>query len=156
MRKPNKNKATYKGPYPNNPNLKFQNIKKSMRTETDGPTVDAFSSIDTTTNTGLTDSEKTKHTATKTKRPTKEKTKSFSITRDAILAIVFSVVSTGVGIVIYSHSNRFVSIEKDVDYIKDNVKDQKDKIEKVSDQATSTDRKIDLLSQKFDIKLQKK
>lgn len=158
MRKNNnsKKKSTYKGPFPNNPNLLFQNVKKSMRTEIDGPTVDTFSSMDTTTNTGLNEVVPAKQGTPKKKRPTKEKPKKFSFSAEWILGIAFVIASTIVGIVIYNHSNRFVSVEKDIDYIKTNANDQKKQIEKVSDQNISIDKKVDLLNQKIELKFDKK
>jgi len=158
MRKNNnsKKKSTYKGPFPNNPNLLFQNVKKSMRTEIDGPTVDTFSTMDTTTNTGLNEVIPSKQVDPNEKRPTKEKQKKFSFSAEWILGLVFVIASTIVGIVIYNHSNRFVSVEKDIDYIKINADEQKKQIEKVSEQTTSIDKKVDLLNQKVDFKFDKK
>lgn len=153
----NKKKKTYKGPFPNNPNMYIQNVKKSMRTETDGPTVDTFSTMDTTTNTGFSESANTVgDSLPKTKRPTKEKTKKFSLSLEWKFGIIVTLISTFVGVVIYNHSNKFVSIEKDIDYIKDNSKDQKIQIEKVTDQTISIDKSIDLLNQKVDFKTQRK
>ena len=152
----NKKKTTYKGPFPNNPNLHIQNVRKSMRTEIDGPTVDTFSAMDTTTNTGLSEANAIEQAPQRTKRPTKEKPKKNIISTEWILGILFTIVSAVVAIVIYNHSNKFVSVEKDIDYIKDNAKDQKTQIEKVTDQTNSIDKKIDLLNQKVDLKSQKK
>jgi len=160
MRKPpannKKKKSTFKSPYHSNPDLAIHNVKKSMRPQLDGPTVDNFSSIDSTNSTKQLDSSEVKPKSQRVKRPTTEKPKKFNLSFDAKLGIVFAIASTIVGIVIYNHSNRFVSIEKDIDYIKENVKDTKSQIEKVVDQTTSIDRKIDLLKQKSELEQKKK
>jgi hypothetical protein len=160
MRKPpannKKKKSTFKGPYHSNPDLAIHNVKKSMRPQLDGPTVDNFSTIDSTNSTKQLDSSELKPKSQRVKRPTTEKPKRFNVSIDAILGIAFAIGSAIVGIVIYNHSNRFVSIEKDIDYIKENAKDTKSRIEKVVDQTTSIDRKIDLLKQKSELEQKKK
>lgn len=149
MRKPTKKKSTYKGPYPNNPNLDIQNVRKSMRTDSDGPTIDTFSNIDTTTN--INDGTTQRPSSPRTKRPTKEKPKKgFNISADWLLGSAFVIASTIVGIVIYNHSNNFVSINKDIEFIKDNAKEQKSQIEKINDQNISIDKKLELLNQKVE------
>jgi hypothetical protein len=151
-KKNNSRKSTYKGQFPNNPNLLVQNVRKNMRTEIDGPTVDTFSTMDSTTSTGVVEPNKTVISNKKTKRPTKEKSPSVNISMEAILAIVFTIVSGIVGVVIYNHGKQFVAIEKDVDHIKENVNEQKNKIETVNEKTNSIDKKIDLLNQRIEMK----
>lgn len=149
MRKPSgKKKPNYRGPYQDNPDLGIQTIRKSMRPESDGPTVDTFSNIDTTTNFGLNETNPAK-TTPRRKRPTKEKKRSVSF--ENILIYIFGLIATGVGIIVYTHSNKFVSVEKDIEYIKDDTKEQKQQIETVSKQTNEIDKKIDLLDQKVNI-----
>lgn len=157
MRKPNKKKkSSYKGPYQRNPEVRLHNVKKSMRTLTDGPTVDTFSNIDTTTSYSPSEVSDEKPKTQRPKRPTKEKTKRKNISLETIVVIVIGFIASGVGIIVYTHSNRFVSVEKDIEYIKDDVKDNKSQLEKVIDQNTTIDRKIDLLKQKVDLEPKKK
>ncbi len=152
----NKKKLNYRGPFQNNPNLQVQNVRKSMRTDTDGPTVDTFSTMDTTTNTVMSEPNNSKEEKKKLKRPTKEKPRNLQVSTEWIFGIVFTLVSTTVGVVIYNHSNKFVAIEKDIDYIKDDIKEEKNQIEKISEQMNSIDKKNELLNQKVDLKSQKK
>ena len=157
MRKNNtRKKPNYKGPFQNNPNLQVQNVRKSMRTDTDGPTVDTFSTMDTTTNMVMSDSNISKEEKKKVKRPTVENQRKFQVSTEWVFGIVFAIVSAVVGTVIYNHSNKFVAIEKDIDYMKDDIKEEKKQIEKISDQTNSIDKKNDLLNQKVDFKSQKK
>ena len=157
MRKPTKKKkSNYKGPYHKNPEVALHNVKKSMRTATDGPTIDTFSNIDTTTSYSPAEFSDDKPKTQRPKRPTKEKSKKRNISLETIFIIVIGFVATGVGIIVYTHNNKFVSVEKDIEYIKDDVKDTKNKLEKVIDQNTTIDRKIDLLKQKVDLETKKK
>lgn len=151
-----KGKGNYKGPFQNNPYLAIQNIRKSMRPETDGPTVDTFSDIDSTTSIGVTQVNIPKQTTKKTQRPTKESKKKFKFSIEGIFLSIFSIVAIGIGIIVYNHSNKFVSVEKDIEFIKEGSKEQKDKIESISKQTNDIDKKIDLLNQKIDITVQKK
>lgn len=157
MRKPNnKKKSNYKGPYHKNPEVALHNVKRSMRTATDGPTIDTFSNIDTTISYSPVEVSEEKPKTQRPKRPTKEKSKKWNISIETIFIIFIGFVASGVGIIVYAHSNKFVSVEKDIEYIKDDVKDTKKKLEKVIDQNTSIDRKIDLLKQKVDLEPKKK
>lgn len=157
MRKPNnKKKPSYKGPFPKNPEVALHNVKKSMRTATDGPTVDTFSNLDTTTSYSPSETKDDKPKGQRLKRPTKEKSKKWNISLETIVITIIGFVATGVGIIVYTHSNRFVSIEKDIEYIKDDVKDNEIQIEKVTEQNTDIDRKVDLLKQKVDLEPKRK
>jgi hypothetical protein len=157
MRKPNNNKkSSYKGPFPKNPEVAIHNVKKSMRTPTDGPTVDTFSNIDTTTNYSSSESLHSKPKTQRPKRPTKEKPKKWNVSLESVFIIIVGFIAAGVGIIVYTHSNKFVSVEKDIEYIKDDVKENKTQLEKVIDINTTIDRKIDLLKQKVDIEPKKK
>lgn len=157
MRKPkHKKKSGYKGPYQKNPEVVLHNVKKSMRTATDGPTVDTFSIIDTTTSYSPLDLSDGTPKTQRPKRPTKEKPKKWNISLEAIFIIIVGFIATGVGIIVYTHGNKFVSVEKDIEYITDDVKDNKIRLEKVIDQNTAIDRKIDLLKQKVDLEPKKK
>lgn len=157
MRKPNNNKkSSYKGPFPKNPEVALHNVKKSMRTPTDGPTVDTFSNIDTTTNYSSSESLDSKPKSQRSKRPTKEKPKKWNVSLESVIISIVGFIAAGVGIIVYTHSNKFVSVEKDIEYIKDDVKENKTQLEKVIDINTTIDRKIDLLKQKVDIEPKKK
>ncbi|HVA98601.1 MAG TPA: hypothetical protein VNG53_06870 [Bacteroidia bacterium] len=154
-RQNNKKKINYKGPFPNNPNLGFQTVKKSMRTEIDGPTVDAFSKMDSTTDTD----NDTKEAPRKTKRPTKERKSRKTISTEFILGIVFTglitIGSAIVGVFIYNHSNRLTSIERDIFYLNKDADNQNVQMEKISDKTNKNGEKIDLLNQKIDLQSQK-
>jgi hypothetical protein len=146
----NRNKPLYKGPFQENPNLLFQNVKKSMRPEVAGPTVNTFSTLDSTTNVLPNEANDLRLVNTGGKRPTKEK--SFSISTENIILIIIGFIAAGIGIIVFTHSNKFVSVEKDIDYLKEDSKEQKELIKSVDQKATNIDRKVDLLIQKVDFK----
>jgi len=153
----NKKKGSFKGPYQNNPNLAIQNVRTSMRPESDGPTVDTFSSIDSTINiSGSTSQENPIPPKPRTKRPTKAKEKRIPISMENVILTIFGFVALGIGIIVFNHSNKFVSIDKDIEFIKDNSKDIKQDVESIKVQAYDTDKKIELLNQKIDYTLKKK
>lgn len=146
----NRNKPLYKGPFQENPNLLFQNVKKSMRPEADGPTVNTFSNLDSTTNILPNEDNDVRPITVGSKRPTKEK--SLSISKENIFLIILGFVATGIGIIVFTHSNKIVAVEKDIDYLKGDSKEQKELIKSVDEKATVIDKKIDLLNQKVDLK----
>jgi len=156
MRKPNiKKKGNYKGPFQGNPNLAVQNIKKSMRPETDGPTIDTFSSIDSTTSIGVAQVISPKQPAKKIQRPTKERSKKFKLSTESIFLTIIGFAAVGIGIIVYDHSNKFASVEKDIEFIKEENREQKDKVESILKQTNEIDKKVDLLNQKIDMTIQK-
>lgn len=150
---PKRDKPSYKGPYQNNPNLLVQNIKKSMRPEAEGPTVNTFSSLDSTTNVLPNEENDVRQLTPGIKRPTKEKR--FSISLENILLIIVGFVATGIGVIVYTHSSKFVAVEKDIDYLKGDSKEQKELIKSVDDKVILIDKKVDLLNQKVDFKTEK-
>lgn len=158
MRKPNnKKKGSFKGPFQNNPNLQIQNVRASMRPESDGPTVDTFSSIDSTTNfLGSSPQDNTIQPKARTKRPTKAKPKKVPISIENIILTVFGFVAIGIGIIVFNHSNNLVSIGKDIDYMKDDTKEIRQDVENIKTKSNETDKKIDMLNQKVDFTTKKK
>jgi len=151
-------KSSYKGPYHKNPDITFHTVKKSMVTQTDGPTVDGFSTIDSTTETEQSNEVNTK--TTDEKRPTKAKNRKSKLSIDAIAGIVFTIIftiiSVVIGIVVFNHSNKFVSVEKDIEYIQKKTDESSVKIENIEEKTTSIDRKIDILKLKSEIEQKKK
>ena len=145
----NRAKPTYKGPYQDNPNLSLQNVKKSMRPEADGPTVDTFSSLDSTTNILPNDENDLRLSSEQQKRPTKEK--KITISLEGIFLLILGIVATGIGIIVFTHGNKFVAVEKDIDYIKDDLKEQKVQIHNIENNTLTIDRKVDLLKQEVDL-----
>jgi len=146
--KNNRKKPVYKGPYQKNPNLDFQNVRKSMRPENEGPTVDTFSDMDSTTNV-LPNEENDLRNAFGERRPTKEKR--FNISTENMFFTIFGFVAIGIGIVVYNHGNRFISAEKDIEYIKEDISDQKETLEKIDDKTEKIERKVDLMNQKIEL-----
>lgn len=149
----NRSKPIYKGPYQENPNLMFQNIKKSMRPEAEGPTVDTFSNLDSTTSILPNEENDIRASKENIKRPTKEKKFPFSI--ESIVLFILGLAAAGIGVIVYTHSNKFVAVEKDINYIQVDLKDQKDQIKTIENNTITLDKKIDLLDQKVDLKLNK-
>lgn len=144
-------KPEYKGPYQQNPDVNFHNVKKSMRPEVEGPTVDAFSESDSTTNV-LSNEENDVRQDSRKKRPTKERTTLFS--KENLVITLITLLLGAAGIIVYNYNEKFVSINKDIDYIKEDLSDQGENIEKVEDKADGIDRKLDMLNLKLDLKEQ--
>ena len=92
----------------------FQNIKKSMRPEAEGPTVDTFSNLDSTTSILPNEENDIRASKENIKRPTKEKKFPFSI--ESIVLFILGLVAAGIGVIVYTHSNKFVAVEKDILY----------------------------------------
>lgn len=145
----NRAKPTYKGPYQDNPNLSFQNVKKSMRPEADGPTVDTFSSLDSTTNILPNEENDLRSSSEQQKRPTKEK--KITISFEGIIILIVSLLATGIGIIVYTHGNKFVAVEKDINYIQDDLREQKVQIQTIETNTLTIDRKVDLLRQEVEL-----
>lgn len=152
-----KKKGSFKGPYQSNPNLQIQNVRASMRPESDGPTVDTFSSIDSTTNfLGSANQDNAIQPKTRAKRPTKAKKKKIQLSVENIVLTIFGFVAIGIGIIVFNHSNNFVAIEKDIDYLKDDTKEIKQDIENTKSKVNEMDKKIDMLNQKIDYTTKRK
>jgi len=152
-------KPTYKGPYQNNPNQLIQTVKKVMRPETDGPTVDIFSNIDSTTDIKTEDIDvRNSLSNPKTKRPTTEKRKK-KLPLPQWLIWVLSIFGAGfvsvVSTLVWSHSNKFVAVEKDISHIQEEVKEQKTSIKEIDCKVTNIDKSLELLNQKVDFKIDK-
>jgi hypothetical protein len=150
-REKKRNKPSYKGPFQNNPELQIHNVRKTMKSENKGPTIDGFSEIDSTINLNSQNKIVKKTQTKRTKRPTKEK-KIKWLSIENILITIFTLFTAGIGIIVYNHSNKFVSIEKDIEYIRLDASDKKAQIDKIIDKTTEMDKKVDLLNQKIDLK----
>ncbi len=107
-------KKEYRGPFPINSEVPIHNVRKSMRPSAEGPTAETFSDQDGTTNM-LSKSENDFRLPSENKRPTKERR--FEISGENIFLFILGIVAAGIGIIVYNHSNKFVAIEKDVEYI---------------------------------------
>lgn len=149
----NRKKPVYKGPFQTNPNLEVQNVRKSMRPENEGPTVDTFSEMDSTTSV-LPNEENDIRDTSGIKRPTKEKR--FTISTENLFFAIFGFVAIGIGILVFSHGNRFVSVEKDIEYIQKDIVEQKATLEKIDDKTDNIERKVDLINQKIELEKKEK
>lgn len=119
-----------------------------MRPETDGPTIDTFLSTDNTTDI-KTDDIDARNTLN---RPTKEKPElPFPQWLKWLLGVIGTCAVTGIGAIVYNHSNRLVAEEKDINYIRDEVKDQKVDLKETKDKVININENVDLLKQKIDL-----
>ena len=149
MVKRNNKKKSYKGPFHKNSEVSIHNVKKVMRPNDVEPTIDGFTNVDYTDTLA---SSKTETTSKKRKpRPTKEK-KYKLITKENIIIFLISLVASGIGVVVYNYSNRFVAVEKDVQYIQTDINDLKSKTDKTSDKTDEVDKKVEVLLNKIDDK----
>jgi len=140
------NKPAYKGPFQSNPNLDVQNVKKSMRPESEGPTVDTFSELDSTTNV-LPNEENDIRAKTDVKRPTKEKR--FTISTETLFFTIFGFVAIGIGLIVYNHSNKFVAVEKDIEYIQKDIEEQGEDMDKIEEKVDDIDKNVLLIKQEL-------
>lgn len=144
------NKQPYKGPYPHNPNLAFDQVRKNMATPIDGPTADAMSYSDSTID--AYDQNNSKKIIPK-RRPTRKKTKLRNWWEDNWKNAIFGVLTSlfiGAISTIVNHSIHFVAIDKDIEFIKDNATKADGKIDKIEEDVINIDKNVELLDQKVD------
>ncbi len=154
----NSNKKTpYKGPFQRNPNELVQTVKTVMRPEADGPTIDTFSDIDSTTDIKPNDDLDIRTTSSnpQKRRPTKEKNTKKVFSTETIVMFIVGFIATGIGIIVYTHSNKFVAVEKDIDYIQKEVTEQKSTIKEIDNKVINIDKNFELLNQKIELKKEK-
>lgn len=146
----NKHKAgrvrnEYKGPFPPNKNLEFNSVRKNMRTQTDGPTADMRSYNDST----ISQSAKDNHFRGG-RRPKPFKKKAASWLTEHWVGCLITALTSGVGIVVFSHSNQIVSINKDIEYMKNYDDESKNNINKIKEDIIENRTDIKLIQQKLE------
>lgn len=144
-------KRPFKGPFPNNSNLEFDQIRKNMTMSVEGPTADAMSYSDSTTD--IFDQNNSQKSVVK-KRPKKKITKIKSWWEQYSKEIVNGFIITfftAIGIIVYKYSNHFVANDKDIEYLQKNDLKQDNKIEELNKQTNSLDKKSDLIKQQIDL-----
>lgn len=147
MAKRNNKKKSYKGPFYINTEIPIHKVKKVMRPNDVEPTIDGFTNVDYTDTLAF---SKTETTSYKRKpRPTKEKKYKF-VSKQNIIIFLISLLASAIGIVVYNHSNRFVAVEKDVQYIQADINDLKSKTDKISDKTNEIDKKVEVLLNKIE------
>ncbi|MCK9320710.1 MAG: hypothetical protein M0P32_01770 [Bacteroidales bacterium] len=138
---------SYCGPFPINKDLLVHETKKIMHPAPDGPTADLSTEIDTT----LYCKDNQQDIPKKSKeRPSKEDKWYYRIPITKITIWIFcTIVTIAIGYVI-SHESRFVSVEKDVEYLRENNEEQKTDIKETKNKVNEIDKKVDLIEQKID------
>lgn len=141
---------SYQGPFPKNKNLEIQMTRKYMKTEGEGPTVDAFSYQDTTDSLSR-DNERLSNV----KRPKRKRNviKQWwkEYTSQIIIGTVMALLSFFFGKFVYDHSNHLVEHDKDIEHLqKEDDRINKD-IEKLEDRYEETEETIYELDKKIEI-----
>ena len=142
-------KKPFKGPFPKNDNVEIERVRKSMRPHFEGPTVDSFSSNTGTTSVDLNGLSETKAEPNRPKRPSKSKKNKYPISFEWIIGIVFVLLSSFVGTVIYSHGNHFVKIDSEIENLSKNVDKNEVEIEKMKTNFNELDKDVNLLKYKL-------
>lgn len=151
-KKPNNSKKKeYKGPFPLNKNFEFDYVRKTMKTPTDGPTAETQSYSDSTVSQSKDNSQKPFK-----RRPRRKRDRTKEWIGNNIKEIIIGLFVTGicalVGTVIYNHSNHFVSVDKDLEYIKKENEKQQLEIDKIDSKSTENNTEIKLLQQQIELK----
>lgn len=150
----NKHKAgrvrnKYKGPFPPNKNLEFNSVRKNMRTQTDGPTADMRSYNDST----ISQSAKDNHfRGGRRPKPFKKKAASWLTEHwvGCLIGVIVTALASGVGIIVFNHGNQIVSINKDIEYMKENDVESKKNINELEKDVNENTTNIKLIQQKLE------
>lgn len=144
----------YNGPYQNNPNMHFEQVRKNMETPVDGPTAETFSYSDSTT---LQYSPENSANPQNKHRPKskRKKVKNWwsEHWKETIISGVCTIVFSGIGIIVFSHSNHLVAVDKDVENMKEDISNNSQEIKNIDRKTYDVDKKVDLLEQKIDLSL---
>lgn len=139
----------YKGPFPPNKNLEFDSVRKNMRTTTDGPTADMRSFSDSTISQSAKDNQ---FRGKRRPRPFKKKATDWLTEHwvGSLIGVIVTALTSGVGIIVFSHSNQIVSINKDIEYMKDYDIECKNDINELEKDVIENTTNIKLIQQKLD------
>ena len=122
-----------------------------MKSNADGPTVDEFSTQDTTDSI----SSEAEPQKKQNKRPRKKKEIIFDwlwrYSSEICIGIVVFLITSFIGSVVFNHSNHLVEHDKEIEFLKDgqsNVKEEihdvNSKIESVKDKIHEVDKKVEI------------
>lgn len=145
-----RNKKIYKGPFQHNKNIDFDNVKRTMKTVTDGPTAETCSYNDSTLSQSRNEKRIPIRRRPKTKR-NKIKTWVYNNMMECIIGIIITGFFSYISMIIFTHSNHFVSIDKDLEYIKHDNEEQQNLIENINSKTTENSTNIKLIQQKIEI-----
>ena len=139
----------YKGPFPPNKNLEFDSTRKNMRTTTDGPTADMRSFNDSTISQSVKDNQ---FRGKRRPRPFKKKATDWLTEHwvGSLVGLFLTLLASGVGYFIYTQSNQIVSINKDIEYMKDYDIESKNDINELEKDVIENTTNIKLIQQEFD------
>lgn len=147
----NSKKKEYKGPFPFNKNFEFDCIRKTMRTPTSGPTAETRSYNDSTVSQSKDNDQQPIRRRPRRKRNRAKEWISNNI-KEVIIGLVVTGICALVGTIIYNHSNHFVSVDKDLEYIKKENEEQQLEIDKIDSKSTENNTEIKLLQQLINFK----
>ena len=139
----------YKGPFPPNKNLEFDSTRKNMRTTTDGPTADMRSFNDSTISQSVKDNQ---FRGKRRPRPFKKKATDWLTEHwvGCLIGVIVTALTSGIGIIVFSHGNQIVSLNKDIEYMKDYDIESKNDINELEKDVTENTTNIKLIQQKLD------
>ncbi len=145
-------KKPYKGPFPININLNYQNVRRDMEMVADGPTFDEITPIDTTQTYSENEGQEQHPIGG---RPVKTSRKVYNWLGENIKGIVISVVATlfaGFCVrIAVTHSVELTSHQKDIEHISEEVSEHNAKIEKLQERVNNQNTNLLLLEQRVDI-----
>ncbi len=139
----------YKGPFPLNKNLEFDSVRKNMRTTTDGPTADMRSFNDSTISQSANDNQ---YRDRRRPKPFRKQTENWFREHwvGSLVGLFLTLLASGVGYFIYTQSNQIVSINKDIEYMKDYDIESKNDINELEKDVIENTTNIKLIQQEFD------
>jgi len=134
-------KKVYKGPFPNNPNYKIENIRKNMKTGDISPTVNPFSHVSETDEEFISNEEFQNQKSSNRKSPTEQKEKAIRIANGFLVYGVSPSAVIGLLIFVFFRSGEIdmnsVKInnnEKDITENKSSIEKVEGSIDKCKDQ----------------------
>lgn len=139
----------YKGPFHPNKNLEFDSVRKNMKTTTDGPTADMRSYNDSTISLSAKDDQ---YRNRKRPKPWNKKAKNWISEHwpGALVGVIVTAIASGIGIVVFNHGNQIVSINKDIEYMKDYNIESKNDINELEKSVIENTMDIKLIQQKLE------
>ncbi len=139
----------YKGPFPINKNWAFDSVRKSMRTPTDGPTADMRSYNDSTVSQSAKENQ---FRGGRRPKPFKKKATSWLTEHwvGCLIGVIVTALASGVGIIVFNHGNQIVSINKDIEYMKENDVESKKNINELEKDVNENTTNIKLIQQKLE------
>ena len=152
MKKRTKKKPSYKGPFQPNKNLEFQMVRKNMSTDTDGPTLNEVTPVDSTTDFSVINENINELLK---ERPVSTEYKCRKWLSEHVAEVVVGVLIAIIGLVAIDHSRDLARHDVEIDNISDDVLEQKSDIKELQNKTNALETDYRLLEQKVDFNEEK-